>query len=150
MTEQETIRERAQRIVDEITRAVESGSKIPQAGPAVSGLLSRVAGDDAALRKDRYVLRFIYDATRVIATKQWNTHSDVLEKLPPYGFRREEEVLQWAHWFGSRRERRLLVNRFLLEVQGTDIRKSVHDLMFETFRYEQQAVASKVLDHLEE
>ena len=90
MTEQETIRERAQRIVDEITRAVESGSKIPQAGPAVSGLLSRVAGDDAALRKDRYVLRFIYDATRVIATKQWNTHSDVLEKLPPYGFRREE------------------------------------------------------------
>jgi hypothetical protein len=150
MTEHDTIRTRAQRIVDEITRAVESGSEVPHAGPAVSGLLGRVAGDDEALRKDRYVQRFIFDTARIIAEKPWSTRGDVIEKLPPYGFRREEEVLQWAHWFGSRRERRLLVNRFLLEVQGTDIRKSVHDLMFETFRYEQQAVAVKVLDHLEE
>ncbi|MFY9399236.1 MAG: hypothetical protein WAR22_12830 [Desulfomonilia bacterium] len=150
MTEQHITRQRAQRIVDEITRAVESGTGISDAGPEVSALLDRVTGGDPAQRKDRYVQRFIYDAARIIAEKPWSTRGEVLEKLPPYGFRREEEVLQWAHWFGSRRERMLLVNRFLLEVQGTDIRKSVHDMMFETFRYEQQAIAAKVLDYLEE
>ncbi|MCE5276308.1 MAG: hypothetical protein LLG43_14370, partial [Deltaproteobacteria bacterium] len=51
-------------------------------------------------------------------------------------------------WFSSNTRRTLLVNRFLLTVKGTDMQTSVYDMMYETFRYEQMMVASRVMDFL--
>ncbi|MGI6396996.1 MAG: hypothetical protein ACOX3E_07285 [Desulfomonilia bacterium] len=144
------IKDRAQRIVAEITMLIESQANVYDAGGPVSRLIEYVVDGDSSLYRDDYVLRFIFDAAQTVAAKPWKSERDVYDRLPPYGFRKEEEILRWAHWFGSHRKRPPFINRFLKEVQATDIRKSVHDLMFDTFRYEQVSVASKVLSYIKD
>lgn len=151
MAEKKTaVIKRAEKIVAEITRLMDEQVDLHKPGTLVSSLIDHVAQGDRELCGDRYVRRFIFDAAQTIATKPWEKESDIFDRLPPYGFRKDEETLQWAHWFGSHRKRTLSINRFLLEVQGTQIKQSVHDLMYETFRYEQKSVASKVLCYLKD
>ncbi len=142
--------ERAHKIIAEITRAMEEHLDFHDAGRLVSSIVDHVVQEDRDLIQDRYIRRFIFDAAQTLATKPWEKESDILDRLPPYGFRRDDELLQWAHWFASHRKRALSINRFLLEVQGTQIKQSVHDLMYETFRYEQKSVASKVIGFLKD
>lgn len=151
MAEKKTaVIKRAEKIVAEITRLMDEQVDLHKPGTLVSSLIDHVAQGDRELCGDRYVRRFIFDAAQTIATKPWEKESDIFDRLPPYGFRKDEETLQWAYWFGSHRKRTLSINRFLLEVQGTQIKQSVHDLMYETFRYEQKSVASKVLCYLKD
>ncbi|HQQ15026.1 MAG TPA: hypothetical protein PK764_05790 [Deltaproteobacteria bacterium] len=151
MTEEKTVlTERAETIVREITALMEERRDFSDAGALVSRLFDYVAEGDRDLCRDIYIQRFVFDAAQTIATKPWEKESDIYEKLPPYGFRGDEETLRWAHWFGSHRKRTLSVNRFLIEVQATQIRQSVHDMMFETFRYEQKSVAAKVIGYLKD
>ncbi len=168
MTEEKyMVRERARKIVSEFTRLMEerhgpslTGADIP--GPrrerdgsaphydAVNRVIEFAVDGDRELIGDRYVTRFVFDAALAVAEKPWETPDDIYEKLPLYGFRRNEEVLRWAHWFGSHRKRTLSVNVFLRDVQEISTRKSVNDLMFETFRAEQKSIASRVICFLKD
>jgi hypothetical protein len=168
MTEERCIvRERAQKIVSEFTRLIEEGNGsclngADDAGPgkeqdgtdrhrlAVNRVIEYAVEGDRELVGDCYVMRFVFDAALAVAEKPWETPCDVYDRLPLYGFRKNEEVLQWAHWFGSHRKRTLSVNVFLRDIQNVSTRKSVNDLMFETFRAEQRSIASRVISFLKD
>jgi hypothetical protein len=127
MTEEKTVlTERAETIVREITALMEERRDFSDAGALVSRLFDYVAEGDRDLCRDIYIQRFVFDAAQTIATKPWEKESDIYEKLPPYGFRGDEETLRWAQ-FGSHRKRTLSVNRFLIECRATQIRQSVHE-----------------------
>ncbi len=168
MTEERcVVRERAQKIVSEFAELMEerhgpsrTGTSIPGTGrerdgearryDAVNRVVEFAVDGDRELIGDRYVMRFVFDAALAVAEKSWETPDDIYERLPLYGFRKNEEVLQWAHWFGSHRKRTLSVNAFLRAIQDVSTRKSVNDLMFETFRAEQKSIASRVISFLKD
>jgi len=141
-------KQRAGIILDEITRETTDRGLSYPAGGMVSSLVKHVTENNPDLLKDNYVLRFIFDTAMTITTKSWKKTSDIMNILPPHGFRKEEETLQWTYWFTSNKKRTLLVNRFLHEIQGTDIKQSVFDMMFETVRYEQKAIAARMIEFL--
>jgi hypothetical protein len=149
MTEnKDVLKQRAQMILDEITREkTDHGFSYP-AGGMVSSLTEHVTDNDRDLLKGNYIIRYIFDTAMTITTKSWEKTSDIMNLLPPYGFRKEEEIPQWAYWFTSHKKRTLSVNRFLHEIQGTDIKQSVFDMMFETVRYEQTTIALRMIQYL--
>ena len=142
------LKQRAGMILDEITgEKADQGFSYP-AGGVVSSLAGHVTQNDRDLLKGTYVIRFIFDTAMTITTKSWEKTTDIMNLLPPHGFRKEEEILQWSYWFCSHRNRTLSVNRFLHDIQGTDIKQSVFDMMYETVRYEQTTIAAKVIQFL--
>lgn len=138
----------AQKILDERTDTGNDPGISDLPGTLGSRLLDHAAEGHADLRTDRWVRGFAFITLKTITQKPWEKESEIYEKLPPYGFRRPEETAMWAQWFSSNTRRTLLVNRFLLTVKGTDMQTSVYDMMYETFRYEQMMVASRVIDFL--
>ena len=142
------LKQRAQKILDELTGEKNgTGLTFPAKG-MVSALVDQVTGNDKDLLNDAYIVRFIFDTAQTIIMKSWEKTGDIINLLPPYGFRNDEAIPQWAYWFSSHKRRTLSVNRFLREVQGTDINKSVFDMMYETVRYEQKNVAAEVIRFL--
>jgi len=149
MTQDKTLlKKRAQQILDEITgEKRDQGFSYPSGGK-VSSLVDHVTGGDRDLLKGNYIVRFIFDTAMTITTKSWEKTNDIINLLPPHGFRKDEEILQWTYWFCSHKKRTLSVNRFLNEIQGTDIKQSVFDMMYETVRYEQKTIAAGVIRFL--
>ncbi len=117
-------------------------------GPEASRLRKVLAGESPARGCDRWVQRFITDTLVTIADKPWDTIQEILEALPPYGFRAPEQTEEWAHWFASLRERTLSVTHFINAYKKIGTMHSVFDLMYDTFRAEQIAVARVVLAFL--
>lgn len=142
------LKQRAQEIVNEITTDAGCSDLTFPAGGIVSALVEYVTKGDKELLKGNYIIRFIYDAAMTIITKSWEKSDEIYSLLPPHGFRRDEEIPQWAYWFSSHRKRTLMVNRFLNKNQSIDIKQSVFDMMYETVRYEQISVAEDVIRFL--
>jgi len=146
--DRDILKQRAEIILEEIDIEKTDQCFSYPAGGKVSALVDHVTDNDRDLLKGDYIIRYIFETAMTITTKSWEKTSDIINLLPPHGFRKDEEIPQWAYWFCSHKKRTLSINRFLHEIQGTDIKQSVFDMMFETVRYEQTTIAARMIQYL--